>query len=67
MLKFNLTGNTKLDDGITIAFIIDSNRSDRKMRLPKLQRTVPQSEKKYGTQSKVCAGQKSKSDTSEHP
>ena len=67
MLEFNLTGNTKLNDGIKIAFIIDSNRSDRKMRLPKLLRTVPQSEKKYGTQSKVCAAQKSEIDTSEHP
>ena len=45
MLEFNLTGNTKLNDGIKIAFIIDSSRSDRKMRLPKLLRTVPQSEK----------------------
>ena len=45
MLEFNLTGNTKLNAGIKIAFIIDSNRSDRKMRLPKLLRTVPQSEK----------------------
>ena len=45
MLKFNLTGNTKLNDGIKIAFIIGSNRSDRKMRLAKLLRTVPQSEK----------------------
>ena len=45
MLEFNLTGNIKLNDGIKIAFIIDSNRLDRKMRLPKLLRTVLQSEK----------------------
>ena len=57
MLEFNLTGNTKLNDGIKIAFIIDSNRSDRKMRLPKLLRTVPQSEKKvrYAVKSLRCA------------
>ena len=67
MLEFNLTGNTKLIGGIEIAFIIDPNCSDRKMRLPKSLRTVPQSEKKYGTQSKVCTAQKSKIDTSEHP
>ena len=43
MLEFNLTGNTKLNDGIKIAFIIDSNRSDRKMRLSKLPGRVAQS------------------------